>query len=315
MGNHTICKDLSQQRKRRKKNIRKTLVILSFIAPALLFYLTFIVFPVGESIVLSFFKVKIFARKATYEFIGFENLRTLFTDEVFWKAAKNTVIWAFASPLLEIPIALLLAYVLHSGVRRNAFFRIAWFAPVLFPAVVVGIIWSWIYNSQWGLLNAILETLHLGALIHPWLGDPATALPSLIVTSSWMWTGFNMVILLAAISSIPKDVFEAGRIDGASNSTTIFQIVIPMIRPTIINLMILCFVGKMKVFDLIWATTQGGPMWATETVATYTVKRAFFWGTFEKGYPSAMATFWFFIILAVSIVTTIALQRKESLEY
>jgi ABC-type sugar transport system permease subunit len=124
-----------------------------------------------------------------------------------------------------------------------------------------------------------------------------------------------MIILLAAVSSIPKDLLEAARLDGANRVQVLKRVIIPLIKPVIVNLMILCFIGKMKVFDLIWSTTQGGPMWSTETVATYTVKRAFYWNTFEKGYPSAMASMWFIIILVISLAVTRMMQKKEALEY
>ena len=186
--------------------------------------------------------------------------------------------------------------------------------PVLLPQIVVGIIWAWIYNSEWGALNQILKTIGLESWMRAWLGHPDTALPALIVVTTWTWIGYNMIILLAAVSSIPKDLLEAARLDGANRLQVLKRVIIPLIRPVIVNLMILCFIGKMKVFDLIWATTQGGPMWSTETVATYTVKRAFYWNTFEKGYPSAMASMWFVIILVISLLVTRAM-KKDALEY
>jgi multiple sugar transport system permease protein/raffinose/stachyose/melibiose transport system permease protein len=187
--------------------------------------------------------------------------------------------------------------------------------PVLLPQIVVGIIWAWIYNSEWGIFNKILSVVGLGTFAHPWLGDPKTALPSLIFVTTWMWTGFSMIILLAAIASVPKHLLEAATIDGAREIQVLFRVILPLIRPVFIKLIMLSFIGKMKVFDLIWASTLGGPMWATESVATYTVKRAFFWGTFDKGFPSAMATLWVLIILAISILTTILFLRSKELEY
>ena len=116
-------------------------------------------------------------------------------------------------------------------------------------------------------------------------------------------------------SSIPKELFESATIDGCKGSQVLTKVIVPLIRPVIANLMILCFIGKMKVFDLIWATTKGGPLWATETVATYTVKRAFYWDSFEKGFPSAMATTWFAIIMTIAVTATILMRRKEIIEY
>jgi len=289
--------------------------IILFLTPALLFYAVFILYPVIESIYYSFCKVEVFGVNAKAQFIGLKNYIDVFNDKVFWKAAANTLIWAFSSPFLEIPLGLLLALTLKKGTNITKFLRVVWFTPVLMPQIVVGIIWAWIYNSEWGLLNEVLSKLGLGVLQTAWLGTPATALPSLIVVTTWMWTGFNMVILLAAVSAIPNELLESAHIDGAKSYQVLYKIIIPMIKPVLANLMILCFIGKMKVFDLIWATTLGGPMWSTETVATYTVKRAFYWSTFEKGYPSAIASMWFYLILIISIAMTAAFNRKEKLEY
>lgn len=286
-----------------------------FIMPALLFYLLLIVLPVIQSLFFSFFKVTIIAGDASFEYVGLDNFRAVMDDAVFWKSAKNTLIWAVTSPFLEIPLGLLLALYLVKGTRLTKLLRVLWFVPVLLPQIVVGIIWAWIFNSEWGPLNAILKALHLDFLVRAWLGSPDTALPSLILVTTWTWTGFNMIILLAAVSSIPKDLIESARIDGAKGYQILFRVMIPLIKPVIANLMILCFIGKMKVFDLIWATTQGGPLWATETVATYTVKRAFYWNTFDKGFPSAMATVWFIIILVISILVTRAMRKKDALEF
>ena len=298
-----------------RKRLRYMNTVALFLTPALLFYLLFIVYPLLQSLVFGFFKVDILGGEATYQFIGLDNFRAVMEDPVFWQSARNTLIWAVTSPFLEIPVALLLALYLQRGNHLSKLLRVLWFMPVLLPQIVVGIIWAWIYNSEWGALNAVLNAIGLESWARAWLGHPDTALPALIVVTTWTWIGFNMIILLAAVCSIPKDLLEAARLDGASPFQLLTRVIVPLIKPVIGNLMILCFIGKMKVFDLIWATTQGGPMWATETVATYTVKRAFYWNTFEKGYPSAMATMWFVIILVISILVTRAMQKKDTLEY
>ena len=298
-----------------RKRLRYLNTAALFLTPALLFYLLFIVYPLLQSLVFGFYKVDILGGEATYQFVGLDNFRAVMDDEVFWRSARNTLVWALSSPFLEIPVGLLLALYLQRGTQLTKFMRVLWFMPVLLPQIVVGIIWAWIYNSEWGALNQILKTIGLESWMRAWLGHPDTALPALILVTTWTWIGFNMIILLAAVSSIPKDLVEAARLDGANRLQVLMRVIIPLIKPVIGNLMILCFIGKMKVFDLIWSTTQGGPMWATETVATYTVKRAFYWNTFEKGYPSAMATMWFVIILLISLVITRAIQKKDALEY
>jgi multiple sugar transport system permease protein/raffinose/stachyose/melibiose transport system permease protein len=130
-----------------------------------------------------------------------------------------------------------------------------------------------------------------------------------------MFAGFNMVVLLAAIHAIPADYLEAASIDGARAWQRTTRIMVPLLRPTIVNLVILDFIGKMKQFALVWVMTRGGPMWGTETVATYVVKRAFEWKTLDLGYPSAIAVIWFVIIFGLSLLLTRVLQRREALEF
>jgi len=287
--------------------------ILGFLLPALLFYLAFTVYPVLLTIYDSIFRV-LPNRPATY--VGLANYTAvLTTDPTFWQAVRNTIIWASVGPVTEISIALLLALALYAKIPGMRFFRIAWFTPVLMSYVVVGIIWMWIYNYDWGAANTLLRFLGLGQLVRSWLGDPSTALPSLILVTTWMWTGFNMVVLLAAFHSLPAEVLEAAELDHCGWMGKLWFVMIPMVQPTILNLAILSFVGKMKVFDLVWVTTRGGPLWSTETVSTYVYRRAFDWNTFDLGYPSAIACIWFVIVLAGVLVLSRIFRRHQQLEF
>ena len=251
-----------------------------------------------------------------YEYVGLDHFREILTaDEVFWKAARNSLVWAMAAPIVDIPLALLLALTLYARVPFARVFRTVWFTPVLMSYPVVGVIWLWVYNYDWGIANLTLRALGLGAWAQAWLASPATALPALILVTTWMFAGFNMVVLLAAIHAIPSDYLEAAAIDGARAWQRTWRIMVPLLRPTIVNLVILDFIGKMKQFALVWVMTRGGPMWGTETVATYVVKRAFEWKTLDLGYPSAIAVIWFVIIFGLSLLLTRVLQRREALEF
>jgi multiple sugar transport system permease protein/raffinose/stachyose/melibiose transport system permease protein len=171
------------------------------------------------------------------------------------------------------------------------------------------------YNVDWGPVNLLLRAVGLGTLARPWLGTPDTALPSLVFVTTWMWTGFNMVVLLAALSSLPAEVLEAAELDNCGWMRKLWFVVIPLVRPTILNLLVLSFIGKMKIFDLVFITTDGGPLWATETVSTYVYKRAFNWNTFDLGYPSAIAATWFVFVLVGVLVLTRVFRQREKLEY
>ncbi len=218
------------------------------------------------------------------------------------------------SPLIEVSIALLLALALYAKVPGARFFRVAWFTPVLMSYVVVGILWLWIYNYDWGAVNALLRWSGLG-WAKPWLGSPDTALPALIFVTSWMWIGFNMVVLLAALHSLPKEVIEAAELDNCGWGGKLVHVIFPLVRATLLNLVVLSFIGKMKIFDLVWITTKGGPLWSTETVSTYVYKRAFEWSTFDLGYPSTIAAVWFVIVLVSVLLLTRVFRQRDRLEY
>ncbi|MGH8314687.1 MAG: carbohydrate ABC transporter permease [Steroidobacterales bacterium] len=287
--------------------------ISGFLLPALAVYAAFTAYPVLRTFWNALHKV---LPNGSEEWVGLANLHAILArDATFWKAVGNTLTWALVAPLFEVSLGLLLALALYARVPFARFFRVAWFTPVLISYVVVGILWVWIYNYDWGAANAMLRFVGLDGLARVWLGKPDTALPALIFVTTWMWTGFNMVVLLAALSSLPSEVLEAAELDSCGWSGKLAFVIVPLVRPTILNLVVLSFIGKMKIFDLVWITTQGGPLWSTETVSTYVYKRAFEWSTFDLGYPSAIASIWFVFVLAGVLLLTWLFRSRERLEY
>jgi ABC-type sugar transport system permease subunit len=300
---------------RRPRQRRPWSAIAVFLGPTLVLYFAFTIYPVLVTFYNSVHTLRM-DLGMLYEYVGLEHFREILTaDDVFWKAARNSLVWGLVAPLVDIPLALGLALILHAKVPFARVFRTVWFTPVLMSYPVVGVIWLWVYNYDWGMANLVLRAVGLGAYAQAWLASPSTALPALILVTTWLFAGFNMVVLLAAIHAIPSEYLEAATVDGASGWRRTLHIMVPLLRPTIVNLAILDFIGKMKQFALVWVMTRGGPMWGTETVATYVVKRAFEWKTLDLGYPSAIAVIWFVIIFGVSIVLTRVLQRREALEF
>jgi ABC-type sugar transport system permease subunit len=286
-----------------------------FLGPTLALYLAFTIYPVLVTFYNSVHTLRM-DLGMQYEFVGLQHFHEILTgDEVFWKAARNALTWGLVAPVVDLPLAFGLALVLYGRVPCARLFRTVWFTPVLMSYPVVGVIWLWVYNYDWGMANLVLRAVGLGQYAQAWLASPATALPALILVTTWMFAGFNMVVLLAAIHAIPRDYLDAARVDGAAGARRTWHILVPLLRPTIVNLAILDFIGKMKQFALVWVMTRGGPMWGTETVATYVVKRAFEWKTLDLGYPSAVAVIWFAIIFGLSYGLTRALQRREALEF
>ena len=286
--------------------------IVVFLLPALVFYVGFTVYPVARTIYNSLFKI---LPRGRLEYVGFENFASLMGDATFWRAVTHTFVWAVAAPAFDVGIGLLLALCLYAGVPFSRFFRVAWFTPVLISYVVVAILWTWIYNYDWGIVNFILRSVGLADWQRSWLGEPDFAFAALIFVDVWKWTGFSMIVCLAALHGLPSEVLEAAELDNCGWLKKLWFIIIPMIWPTLAGLLVLGFVGKMKVFDLVWIMTKGGPLWSTETVSTYVYKRAFEWSTFDLGYPSAIATVWFATMLACVVAVTAALRRRDKLEF
>lgn len=286
--------------------------ITLFLLPALVVYAAFTAVPVLRTFYNS---LHVIVPNREDAWVGFANYLALLDDQIFWRAVENTLVWSLVAPVLEVSIATLLALCLYAKVPGARFFRIAWFTPVLMSYVVVGILWMWIYNYDWGIVNITLRWLGLGNLAMPWLGHPDTALPALVLVTTWMWVGFNMVVVLAAMSSLPSEVLEAAELDNCGWFKKLWFVVLPLIRPTLLNLLVLSFIGKMKIFDLVWVTTQGNPLWATETVSTYVYKRAFRWSTFDLGYPSTIAIVWFVIVLSGVLALTFLFRQRDKLEY
>ncbi len=287
--------------------------LLVFLAPALVIYAGFTVYPVLRTFYNSVHTIK---PHGVEEFVGLANfIELLRVDPVFWKAVGNTALFAVVATVADVLGGLLLALCLFARAPFAKLLRIVWFTPVLMSYVVVGIIWVWIYDYDWGAANLALRSLGLGAFEQSWLGDPSTALWSVMVTHIWKWLGFNMIIFLAALYALPAEVLGAAELDNCGWFAKLIYIIIPMLRPTIVNLLVLSFIGKMMIFDLVWIMTGGGPLWATETVSTYVYKRAFDWNTFDLGYPSAIAVLWFFIILAFVVLMTRLLRQRDKLEF
>jgi multiple sugar transport system permease protein/raffinose/stachyose/melibiose transport system permease protein len=291
-------------------------VIALFLAPATLFYTVLVIYPLVYNFYLSFLRIRAVEGTIVEQWVGLRHFeRIFFDDPVFIQAAGNSLTWAVASALIEIPVGVLLAIVLSRLKFLVRFFRTAWFMPVLLSYVLLGQLWSWIYRGDIGLLNALLRAIGLGSLAQPWLGQTSTALGALIVVTAWHWVGFTMVLCLAAVSSIPSELDDAARIDGATGWRLTWDITLPLIRNTIATATILVFIGRMKIFDLVWVATRGGPLGATETVGTYIVQRAFFFGTLDQGYAAALSTVWFVAIMVVSVVLNRMLWSPERYEY
>jgi raffinose/stachyose/melibiose transport system permease protein len=224
-------------------------------------------------------------------FIGFGNYIRIFTDanEGFFAAARNSLSYAVCAVFIQLPTALTFALALSNGVKGEKIFITAFFIPVLISTVVTGQLWMRIYDMQYGLLNRFLNALGLSSWTQPWLANPKTALGCVFIALLWQFIGYHMLLMYASIKTIPPEITESAHIDGAGFWQTSFRIVIPLIKPMIRVCLIFAVVGALKMFDLVFVMTAGGPARSTEVPSTLmyiTIFRRFLFG---RG--SAMAMF------------------------
>lgn len=262
-----------------------------FILPAILGTFIFIIIPVICSFGLSFTDWDLLN---PIKFVGLENYRLLFKDNLFYKILGNTVVFALSTSILGVIIPLILASILNSKIRGSEFFKTAYFLPFITPMVVIGIIWAWIFDPNIGLLN---QVLHINI---NWLYDSNFALPALIIVSVWKLIGYNMIIFLSSLSSISNSMFEAAKIDGASAFQTFKNVTIPLLSPTIFFVIIITAISSFQVFDLIYLMTQGGPFDSTNVLVYAIYKNAFEY--FNVGKASAIAYVLFAIILVLTLI-------------
>jgi ABC-type sugar transport system permease subunit len=220
-------------------------------------------------------------------------------DAVFRQALRNSVIATVVLAVVPTVIGLGFA-ALFSSLRAGGAYRSAIFFPYLVAMVSVGVIWGWIYNPRIGTIDAVLEAVGLGNLVHDWLGDSTTALGASLVAGIWRFTGFAIVIFYAAIQSIPTDLYEAARVDGASGWQSFWKITLPLVRDAMIVVVVWMTMDALKLFDLIFVLTKGGPNHATEVLATWMFADTF--RHFKMGYGAAMSVVLFLMILVFSVV-------------
>src|SRR3954454_17371968 len=231
--------------------------------------------------------------------IAFDNYVAALTDPIFRESFLPALGYIAGTLVLEVGLGLALAGIV-SARRGTIWFRVAFFAPVMLPMVVVAILWSFVYNGDFGLLNATLGAVGLAPVQRIWLGDTSTALLAVSVVSGWVYAGFYMTIFYAAIRQIPHEVIQAARIDGVGEWALFRRVKVPMIRNALAIAVLLCVTGGFQGFDLFFVLTNGGPYGATEIPTTYLVKVVFRDG--DVGYGSAMAVILTAIVLGIGFV-------------
>lgn len=306
-----MATDISEPLPGTKWRFRSLLLPYLFLLPATFFLAVFMAYPMVDAILLSF---KRWDGLNPAVWVGLRNYRLLMQDDVFWKAFKNTAFFTIATVLLQTTIPLLVANLINSGIRGGAIFRMIFFLPVIISLTITGMLWSMILEPNFGMLNEMLRNLGLKEWTQLWLADRQLVIPSIIVVSLWQSLGFYLVIFFAALQSVPEDLYEAAAIDGANAIDRFLHVTIPMLRGTIIVVVVLNTINGIKVFDQVWVMTAGGPNHASETLGTYLYRTAF--GAMgssnpQLGYATAIAILILIMSFVFSVIQIRTGQMRE----
>jgi multiple sugar transport system permease protein len=279
-----------------------------FIAPGLTIILLFFLLPMFASLLLSLTDFDIYALADIHNIriIALRNYSDLLGNALFWKALLNTLYFAGVGGPLTVIVSLLMALLVNAKTARwKPLFRTVYFAPVVTTVVAVAVVWKYLYHPRFGLLNRGLELLHIAPI--DWLGDPHWAMPAIILLSIWKNFGYTMIIFVAALQSIPEELYEAARMDGASAIQQFRHVTLPMLSPTFVFVGIITAIGFLQLFPEPYVMTGGGPVNATLSIVMLMYERGFkFW---QMGYAAALA---FMLFVVIGFATLIQLKAQKA---
>jgi len=289
---------------RRRKN--KWLIKWYFILPTIIFFIFMVIFPMIWSLRLSFFSWHA-ATGTAMRFVGLKNFYTIFVkDERFWADLFFTLLYVGSVVVIELFLGLGLASLLSRRFRFRNFFRIIYLLPMTAPPITVAALWRMFLQPDEGVINKILGLFGLPVI--KWVTDPTLARISLIIVDVWQWTPFMFLALLAALQSMPQEIYEAASVDGASRWQIFLFVTIPLLFPIITTLVLLRAIDAFKLFELVYGITGGGPAGKTESLSYYIYLRGLSY--FDIGYASALSWVFLIVVLGVSISVLKSLRRK-----
>lgn len=294
----------------RRGRLREALIGWAFSAPFMIVFLVFLALPILASFILSFtgFSLGNLVDPFSAPFVGLDNYVRLLHDEKFLQAAFNTAYFVVVGVVLNVALGLGAAVALNRGITRfRAVFRVGYYLPVVTSIVAIAVIWRFLFNADFGLVNGVLQAV--GIKGPDWLGNPTLAMPVIIALAVWRNFGNAMIIFLAGLQGIPNDLYEAARIDGANRWQEFRSITLPMLRPTVLFLTVITTIGFLQLFEEPFVMTQGGPLNKTLSVSMYVYQQGF--NFFHQGYASAIAYTLFIVIAAITLIQFRVL-RSES---
>ena len=278
----------------------------AFLAPFLILYLLFIIGPALYGLLMSFFDTSL-VQPGLGGFAGFGNYAEALQSPDFWSSLWHTLWFTILTTPPLIVLAFVFALLADRASRGRWLFRLAFFLPFILPSAVVALIWMFLYTPDLGLLQTGLAKI--GITAPAWLGDPMWAMPSLALTTLWWTLGFNFVLYLAGLQEIPRDLYEASSIDGASQWQQIWRITVPLLGRTTTLVAVLQVIASLKVFDQMYIMTQGGPNFATRSILMLVYDEGF--TNFRTGYAAAISMLFFLVVLVVSAIWFAIVRRQE----
>jgi raffinose/stachyose/melibiose transport system permease protein len=283
-----------------RKRPTKWAPILLFLAPAMILYLLFVLVPVIQAVHYSLFKWN--GLESLTDFVGLKNYQTALGSGIFQGAVANNFLVIILSLCVQIPFALLVAVLLNRRFPGRAIFRLIFFLPYVLSEAITGIIFSLMLRPH-SLVDTGMKAAGAGGFIQDWLGDPGFVMVTLFIIISWKYFGFHMILLLAGLQGIPKEIEEAALIDGANRWQAFRHITLPLIGPTLRVSIFLSMIGALQLFDLVWVITRGGPLGASNTMAVLMFKSGF--TNQQMGYGAAQAV----ILFVFALILALAYQR------
>ncbi|WP_122643404.1 carbohydrate ABC transporter permease [Luxibacter massiliensis] len=289
------------------KNNKMRLTLALFVLPALLIYILFQILPLIGAVFFSFMEWNGIGGSAL-QFVGLKNYTDAFKNADFILSLKNMFKMVVFSVLFHTPVALVMAAVINTKCKGYRVFKALFFVPTVFPLTAVGLMWYFVFMPT-GVFNSFLEVIGLGGIAQAWLVNPSTAMNTIVFVNIWAGVGYYMVILLAGLTTISDDVYEAAAIDGANKLQCFFQITVPMLKPTIAMCILMDIIGSVKVFDLVFAMTGGGPNGLTNLPTTLMYNEAFKYSHYGLG--SAIGIIIMIICLAGTLLSNKLTSRKN----
>ena len=288
------------------KILSKKKYIAFFVGPAFLVYLFFGLIPILYNIYISMFKTNLLGKST---FVGINNYIRLFQDQFFQQAVVNNLKFVAGSYIAHMVLALLLSNILFQKIKGTKLSQSVYFMPSVICGTAIGMLWTFIYHPDFGLVNSFLKAVGLDSYVHIWLADENTVIPALIIVTMWQFVGYHMVIQLAGMKNIDSTLYEAASIDGASKWQQFTRITFPLMKPILKIDSVLIITGSLKLYDLIAVTTSGGPNHASEVLSTYMFTQGF--EALKFGYSSSIATVLLILCIGATVIINLIFRTKK----